>query len=455
MDSMTLPALDDMVGALNVVPFTHPQGCRGYLVADPRSGQAIAIDPHLDLVDDMDRRVREEGWSLPYVIDTHTHADHPSGAGLLAPRFGSTRMAHAAGDHHGVQRHPGDGEQIHLGDEPMTVHHTPGHTPDHLALTIDGAVFSGDSLFIGGVARTDFLGGDAGQLFDSLKKLLDPLPDDTLVYPGHDYQGRVSSTLGQERESNPWLAIQDRERFATELAKNPPARPANMDALLELNKMGVSIPATVSARAAIEHAAKGGATSIIDVRTGVEWEGEHVDGSRFIPLDQLRLRAEDVMRAPAPRLIICRTGRRAVTAKQQLEHMGIGGISVIEGGIEAWKTAGGEVLAGKEVMSIERQVRIGAGALVLIALVLGYFVHPAFLLLGAAVGAGQVFAGVTDWCGMGLLLAKAPWNQSSEAHPGSDGTPAACAAAAPAACAAGTPGGDSAPSACAAPPPGE
>lgn len=215
-----LPENRATLGPLTVLPLLHPQGCRGYLVADATSGQAMAIDIHLDLVDIAAATVKQNGWTLPYVVDTHTHADHPSGSSALAARNRSTRIAHQKANHRGVSRHPADGDSLHLGDTVVTVRHAPGHTPDHLVLLVDGAVFAGDTLLIGGVARTDFLGGDAGQLFDTLQRVFGPLPDETVLYPGHDYQGRVRSTLGAERQQNEWLRLRDREAFARQLRAN-------------------------------------------------------------------------------------------------------------------------------------------------------------------------------------------------------------------------------------------
>jgi len=428
--------------ALTVVPLRHPQGCCTYLVADPSSREALALDVHLDLVQEAADRIRQEGWSLRYVVDSHTHADHPSGSAALAKDFGATRVAHAAGHHAGVELHPDDGDQLSLGEQQLTVRHAPGHTPDHLVLLSGRELFSGDSLFIGGVARTDFIGGDAGTLHDSLHGLLDGLGDEVILYPGHDYEAKGSSTIGAERAENPWLKM-SREDFVENLTANPPPRPANMDDLLRLNRDGVEIPATISAAEAADHVASGGGTTVIDVRSGVEYDGEHVPGSRLIPLDRLIERIDEVRATPAPRLLLCRTGSRAEMALEALAEHHVRGLTVIEGGIEAYARAGGEVERGPERISIERQVRIGAGALVLVGVTLGWLVHPAFALLAAFVAVGQVFAGVTDWCGMGLLLAKAPWNRSASEGP-AGGAPSACAASAPSACAA------SAPSSCAA-----
>lgn len=438
-DAVKTPVAET-VGDLVVIPLAHPQGCRSYLVADPSSGQALALDPHLDLVEEITTRVRAEMWTLPYVVDSHTHADHPSGAGRLAEAFSSTRIAHPSAGHAGVTRHPADGEVLHLGDVAVTVRHAPGHTPDHVVLIADGALFSGDTLLIGGVARTDFLGGDAGQLFDSLQAVLEGLPDETVLYPGHDYAGRTSSTLGRERQGNPWLSLRDRDDFVRRLTANPPPRPANMEDLLRLNREGVEIPATLSAADAVALVGAGGAGSVVDVRTAMEVDAESVPGARHVPVDEIVARADEIRATPAPRLLLCRTGARARAAREALVRQGLGGLAVVEGGLEAYRQAGGETRRGRARVSLERQVRIAAGLLVLVGTGLGVVAHPAFLALAAFAGAGLVFAGLTDRCGMALLLARMPWNRVEPTPP-------------PAAAAGGCSAAPPAPGGCAAPPP--
>lgn len=447
------PRPTQTLGPLEVTTFTHPQGCRAYLVADPTSHQALALDVHLDLVEEVAAALASAGWTLPYVVDTHTHADHPSGAAPLAARFTSTRIAHRAAAHEGVTRHPTDGETLHLGDVPITVRHTPGHTPDHLVLVTDHALFSGDTLLIGNVARTDFLGGDAGQLFDSLHTLLPTLPPDTVVLPGHDYHGHLQSTVAQELRTNPWLQIEDRAEFIRALTANPPPRPANMDALLDLNRSGTEIPSTISAQEVARLVSTGGATSIIDVRTPPEVATEHIPGARPIPLDELRTRADEIRATPAPRLLLCRSGTRATLARTTLTDLGISGLTVITGGIQAYAAAGGStVRAASETLPLERQVRVALGAVSLVGIVLGFLVHPAFFGLSSVVSAGLIYSGLTDWCGMALMLAKAPWNRAQTASSSTPAGPtAACAASTPAAACAATP--PDASSSCAATPP--
>jgi rhodanese-related sulfurtransferase len=149
----------------------------------------------------------------------------------------------------------------------------------------------------------------------------------------------------------------------------------------------------------------------LDVRTPMEHREVHVAGSRLVPLDELDADALARELADKKVVVICRSGNRARQAAAKLEAAGCGDVSVLEGGVLAWQTAGLPVNRGQAGLSLERQVRIAAGLLVLSGVALGTWVHPGFYGLSAFVGAGLVFAGVTDWCGMGLLLAKAPWNK--------------------------------------------
>jgi rhodanese-related sulfurtransferase len=185
---------------------------------------------------------------------------------------------------------------------------------------------------------------------------------------------------------------------------------------------------------------------VIDVRTGAEFDAEHIPGSRLIPLDQIEKRVDEVRATPAPRLLMCRSGARAGMARSTLAALHVSGLTVVEGGVLAFSGAGGETEKGRAVMSLERQVRILAGALTLVGVALGALVTPWFYALSGFIGAGLVFAGVTDTCGMGLMLGKMPWNRGSSSASAA-GTPASCAAAPPS-CAAAPPT-----AACAAPPP--
>jgi rhodanese-related sulfurtransferase len=158
----------------------------------------------------------------------------------------------------------------------------------------------------------------------------------------------------------------------------------------------------------------GQAIELIDVRTPVEFREKHISFARNMPLDALDPRELLEGRngnADQPLYVVCRSGNRSSKACAMFEACGFHNVYNVEGGTEAWDEAGLPVRRGKKAMSLERQVRIAAGTLVFTGVALGYFVHPAFLILSGFVGAGLVFAGVTDTCGMGMLLARMPWNQ--------------------------------------------
>ncbi len=159
------------------------------------------------------------------------------------------------------------------------------------------------------------------------------------------------------------------------------------------------------------------ALALVDVRTPLEFDEVHVPQARNFPLDRFEpdsLLATGAIAKDQPVYLLCRSGARAAKAAEKLAKNGSDQGVIVEGGTQGWIEAGLPVHRGTtKVMSLERQVRITAGSLVLLGFILAYFVHPYFLGLSAFVGAGLVFAGVTDWCGMGLLLAKAPWNSRS------------------------------------------
>ncbi len=183
-----------------------------YLVADPAAGVAALIDPVREQVDRDLLLLRELGLTLTHVLETHVHADHVTAAGALRERTGARTYASGAGapcvD---VQLRHGDTLQV--GGVTITALATPGHTDDSMSFAVPGAVFTGDALLIRGCGRTDFQNGNAAQLYDSITRVLFGLPDETLVYPGHDYRGRLVSTIGEERRHNPRLAGKSRDEF--------------------------------------------------------------------------------------------------------------------------------------------------------------------------------------------------------------------------------------------------
>lgn len=153
---------------------------------------------------------------------------------------------------------------------------------------------------------------------------------------------------------------------------------------------------------------------LIDVRTPVEFQELHVEFARNVPLDRLdpkAIQAERNGNADQPLYVVCRSGSRGKQACDKFVAAGMTNVVNVEGGTLACEAAGLPVVRGKKTISLERQVRIAAGSIVVIGSALGFFVHPYFIGLAAFVGAGLVFAGITDTCGMGMVLARMPWNQ--------------------------------------------
>ncbi len=165
---------------------------------------------------------------------------------------------------------------------------------------------------------------------------------------------------------------------------------------------------------------RGEPAMLLDVRTPAEFEAVHAEGARLMPLDELapeRVIQSRGAQAQEPVYVLCRSGARATKAVERLQRAGLEQVCVIEGGTQAWEAAGLPVVRGRQTISLERQVRIAAGALVVLGVLLGWLVHPLLYLIAASVGAGLVFAGITDTCGMGMLLARMPWNRG---RPGCD-----------------------------------
>src|SRR5579859_3234467 len=223
-------------------------GCASYMVASRQSQEAVIVDPSLE-VDQYEALLRERDFRLRYVIDTHVHADHLSGARQLAAAHGASLCLYESAQVAYPYRPLHDGEELALGQLRLRVWHTPGHRPELISLLISkpprspepSMVLTGDSLLVGDVGRPDFGGGDPAAQFESLRHLLQ-LPDWVAVFPGHfegpcgkGMCGRPSTTIGFERLYNP-LARLDREAFLATITSGVPARPLNMTAIEATNR---------------------------------------------------------------------------------------------------------------------------------------------------------------------------------------------------------------------------
>jgi glyoxylase-like metal-dependent hydrolase (beta-lactamase superfamily II) len=205
-----------------------------YLLVDPTTGQAALVDPVREQLERDLALVRELGVSLRYVLETHVHADHVTSAGTISERTGATTAGSELGAP-SIQRHLRDGDELLLGKTVIRVIGTPGHTSDSLSFLADGNLFTGDALFVRGTGRTDFQNGDAGTLYDSITRRLFVLPDETKVWPGHDYRGHAATSLGEERRYNPRLAGKTRDEFIALMNGLKLAPPKKLDVAVPAN----------------------------------------------------------------------------------------------------------------------------------------------------------------------------------------------------------------------------
>jgi glyoxylase-like metal-dependent hydrolase (beta-lactamase superfamily II) len=406
--------------------------CFAYLIADLDTREAALVDPRADRIEEYLADLEARGLQLRLVIETHTHADHLSGAAELRARTGAEVLLSSRARSEVATRRLSDGDRVAVGRHEIGVLASPGHTDDSISLLAGNALLTGDALLVGGAGRTDFQNGSPEALYETLHRRFADLPGDVIVYPGHDYAGHTHSTLAQERQTNALLQLTDRERFVAALRAGRQPKPANMDAIVAANIRGLR-PSPRITVAELAAALRDGPTSplVVDVRLPAEYRAVHLEPSMSVPLDALSRRRDELPR-DRDLVLVCRTGARARLAAAEL-----GGFRtrVLEGGVLAWEEAGHPVVKGKAHVSLERQVRIAAGALAATGGALAIAVNPWFALVPAFVGAGLVYAGITDRCGMAMLLGKLPYNRGGADDGGTCAAPVAagtCAAPMPA-----------------------
>lgn len=333
-----------------------------YVLFDIDTRDAVIIDP----VDEQLERdmgvLREYGLRLRWVVETHVHADHITSALRLAEHTGAHTTAPAACGivtaHHAL----GDGDEIAFGTQTLRALATPGHTAGSMSyLWVQSGqhhVFTGDTLLIEGCGRTDFQSGDAGALYDSITRVLFALPDETIVWPGHDYHGRTHSTIGHEKVHNPRIAGRSREEFIALMQGLHLPKPRRMDEAVPANLAGgvrhdADGAALDAPRPAQGYAGdisptlawdwvQAGRARLVDVRTDAEreWVG-YVPGA--VPLAwkqwpgmQPNAAFDDGIRAllaqdARPLLMLCRSGARSVAAARRATELGATAYNVLEG----------------------------------------------------------------------------------------------------------------------------
>jgi sulfur dioxygenase len=332
-----------------------------YILVDEGTREAVIIDP----VDDQLARdlavLREQGVTLTWAVETHTHADHVTSAGLLAEHTGA-RTAAPEGCNIGTAavqlKH---GQELPFGGEHLKALHTPGHTAGSMSYLWGNHVFTGDTLLVDGCGRTDFQSGSAAAMYRSLTEILFALPDDTIVWPGHDYKGRTQSTIGVEKKSNARVARKTLAEFKTIMDELNLPKPKRIDEAVPANRSSGlrhdagapvveddapgSRPAQgyagdVSPQLAHQWWAEGAAV-LVDVRTDAEreWVG-FVPGA--IPLEwkhwpgmAVNPGFDDGLKAAVPpgkkALMMCRSGVRSIAAAKRATELGIEAYNILEG----------------------------------------------------------------------------------------------------------------------------
>lgn len=326
--------------------------CKTYLIACERTGEAILIDPVKDHVDRYLAFLAYRRHTLTCVVDTHTHADHPTGAYLLQALTQAPLVMHRRAPSPAVTRHVEDGDVLDAGDVRVKVLYTPGHTPDSISLYVDDRVFTGDVLLIGGTGRADFAGGDAGAQYDAITQKLFTLPDETLVYPAHDYRGNTSSTISAEKRANPRVAGRNRRQYVELMASLEFPMPDKIQEVLQPNQTAIDddkahfpdLAALNRVQQLMPHEIHAMLQSptppfLLDVREDREYNGElgHIPGSVLIPLRELPARAEELDGARARTIVaICRSGVRSTTAAAILAGLGFEQVYNLRDGMVGW-----------------------------------------------------------------------------------------------------------------------
>ncbi len=328
-----------------------------YLLASRHGGEALIIDPVLERVDRYIQLLQELDLRLVKAIDTHLHADHVTGLEALSER---TRCITVMGEQSKadvVSIRVGDGDRVEIEGLSLEALYTPGHTDDSYSYILPDRVFTGDTLLIRGTGRTDFQNGDPRAQYDSLFGRLLKLPEETLVYPAHDYKGDTVSTIGEEKAFNPRLQVQSVDEYAELMNNLNLPNPKMMDVAVPANmRIGLAQQVVAGKGWAIgAEEAKRLATqpdvALVDLREAQERRKHGViTGSLHVPYQDVAASLkpdgllQQLVKASGKRLIFyCAFGERSAMAVQAAQAAGLTTARHIHGGLQAWQQAQGPV----------------------------------------------------------------------------------------------------------------
>ena len=340
--------------------FDQVSGTYSYVLASRHGAEALIIDPVLEKVDRYLQLMRELDLKLVKAVDTHLHADHITGLGALRDRTQCITVMGEQSQVDVVSMRLADGDHLTIEGIKLDVVYTPGHTDDSYSFVMADRVFTGDTLLIRGTGRTDFQNGDARMQYDSIFQRLLKLPDETLVYPAHDYKGDTVSTIAKERKYNPRLQVKSPEEYITLMANLNLSNPKMMDVAVPANMRQGLAQDSVAARGWALSAAEAIRLSstrriiLVDLRERTERERHGIiPGSLHAPYPDLRenlaphgLLHELADSSDKPLVFYCAFGERSAMAVQAAQDVGLALSRHVQGGIAAWRDAGGTIAKG-------------------------------------------------------------------------------------------------------------
>lgn len=327
-----------------------------YLMASRSGGEALLIDPVLEQTGRYLKLLEELDLKLVKVIDTHIHADHVSAMGKLRD---ATRCVTVMGEQSPtevVSMRVGDNEKLTIEGLTLRALHTPGHTSESYSFLMDDRVFTGDTLLIRGTGRTDFQNGDPYDQYHSLFERLLKLPEQTFVYPGHDYKGDTVSTIAEEKAYNPRLNVSSAEEYAEIMNNLNLPNPKMMDVAVPENlKLGLRMEAQHRVPSVEVDALLADWPNVqmqlVDIREESERRRDGaIPGSIHLPYGRFASHCSDSgtlrsLNRNADLLIYCAVGERSTLAVEIANEYDLKGLAHLPGGFRAWKAAGGEIEA--------------------------------------------------------------------------------------------------------------
>jgi glyoxylase-like metal-dependent hydrolase (beta-lactamase superfamily II)/rhodanese-related sulfurtransferase len=340
--------------------FDSVSGTYSYLLASRAGGEALILDPVLEKADRYCQLLRELDLRLVKAVDTHLHADHVTGLGELRDRTQCITIMGEQSKADVVSMRVSDGDRVTIEGLSLDVMYTPGHTDDSYSYLMGDRVFTGDTLLIRGTGRTDFQNGSSRAQYDSIFNRLLKLPDETLVFPAHDYKGDTVSTIGEERRYNPRLQVRSVDEYIELMANLKLPNPKMMDVAVPAN-MHVGLHQEELARQGLALSALDAIKSLgrpdillVDLRE-VSERAKHgtISGALHAPYPGIAESLKpggmlhEVAAATGRRVVFfCAFGERSAMAVAAAKNAGLANTAHIEGGIDAWKKIGGPVVMG-------------------------------------------------------------------------------------------------------------